>query len=91
MSRQARFTLCFCVAVILLGPFGLIVGPLLSRYLNKRVQRLHPGAAMAAEARSGGHYNFGQLVAITACLVWAIIAAVAIVPTVVLLVAMLFA
>ncbi|WP_355504792.1 hypothetical protein RZV16_08245 [Xanthomonas cannabis] len=81
MSPQARFTLCFCLAVLLTGPFGLVLGPVLSRLLRRKAERLHPGAAYAAAQRSAGHFNAGQLWAITICGVFGLIGLVALVPT----------
>lgn len=81
MTPQARFTLCFCVAVILTGPFGYIIGPVLSRILRRRAERLYPAAARAAAQRSAGHFNAGQLWAITACGIWGIIGLVALLPS----------
>lgn len=85
MTPQARLTLCFCVAVMLTGPFGFIIGPVMSRLLRRRAERLHPAAAYAAAQRSAGHFNAGQLWAITACGIWGVIGLVALVPTVLLL------
>ncbi|OOX26005.1 hypothetical protein Xazr_16835 [Xanthomonas campestris pv. azadirachtae] len=85
MTPQARFTLCFCIAVLLTGPFGLIIGPVLSRLFRRRAERLYPAAARAAAQRSGGRCNWGQLWAITACGVVGIVGLVAVVPMVLLL------
>ncbi|MCC5062334.1 hypothetical protein [Xanthomonas campestris] len=86
MTPQARFTLCFCVAVFLTGPFGLIIGPVASRLFRRRAERLHPTAAYAAAQRSAGHFNAGQLWAITACGVVGLISLVALVPTLFLMI-----
>lgn len=83
MTPQARLTLCFCVAVLLTGPFGFIIGPVMSRVLRRRAERLHPAAAHAAAERSAGHFNVGQLWAITACGVLGLIGLLALLPTVV--------
>ncbi|MBO9757945.1 hypothetical protein [Xanthomonas phaseoli] len=80
MTPQARFTLCFCIAVLLTGPFGLIIGPVLSRLFRRRAERLYPTAAHAAAQRSAGHFNAGQLWAITACGVFGLIGLVALMP-----------
>lgn len=85
MTPQARLTLCFCVAVLLTGPFGFIIGPVVSRVLRRRAERLHPVAAIAAEERSAGHFNAGQLWAITACGIWGIVGLLALLPTVLLI------
>jgi len=82
MTPQARFTLCFCVAVLLTGPFGLVIGPVLSRLLRRRAERLHPFAAGQARQRSGGHFNAGQIWAITACGIMGLIGALVMLPTV---------
>nr|WP_238150341.1 hypothetical protein [Xanthomonas arboricola] len=87
MTPQARFTLCFCIAVLLTGPFGLIIGPVLSRLFRRRAERLYPTAAYAAAQRSAGHFNAGQLWAITACGVVGLIGLVALAPTLVLILA----
>ncbi|MGW8340918.1 hypothetical protein Xkhy_21330 [Xanthomonas axonopodis pv. khayae] len=81
MTPQARFTLCFCIAVLLTGPFGLVLGPVLSRLLRRKAERLYPGAAHAAAQRSAGHFNAGQLWAITACGVIGLISLVALAPS----------
>lgn len=86
MTPQARFTLCFCVAVFLTGPFGLVLGPVVSRLFRRRAERLYPAAAHAAAQRSAGHFNAGQLWAITACGVVGLIGLVALAPTLLLLV-----
>lgn len=80
MTPQARFTLCFCIAVLLTGPFGLIIGPVLSRLFRRRAERLYPTAAHAAAQRSAGHFNAGQLWAIAACGVFGLIGLVALMP-----------
>ncbi|HHA2425635.1 TPA: hypothetical protein ACOD9U_003483 [Stenotrophomonas maltophilia] len=80
MTPQARFTLCFCIAVLLTGPFGLIIGPVLSRLFRRRAERLYPTAAHAAAQRSAGHFDAGQLWAITACGVFGLIGLVALMP-----------
>ncbi|WP_274395142.1 hypothetical protein [Xanthomonas campestris] len=87
MTPQARFTVCFCVAVFLTGPFGLVLGPVFSRLFRRRAERLYPAAARAAAQRSGGRFNWGQLWAITACGVVGLIGLVALVPSLVLIVA----
>ncbi|PPJ42322.1 MULTISPECIES: hypothetical protein [unclassified Pseudoxanthomonas] len=81
MTPQARFTLCVCVAVLLTGPFGLVIGPVLSRLLRRRAERLHPFAAAQAQQRSGGHFNVGQIWAITACGLMGLIGAIVMLPT----------
>lgn len=90
MTPQARLTLCFCVAVLLTGPFGFIIGPVMSRILRRRAERLQPAAAYAASQRSAGHFNVGQLWAITACGIWGVIGLVAMVPMLAILVLTLF-
>lgn len=86
MTPQARFTLCFCIAVLLTGPFGLVIGPVLSRLLRRKAERLHPGAAYAAAQRSAGHFNAGQLWAITLCGIFGIIGLLMLLPTLFLMV-----
>lgn len=82
MTPQARFTLCLCVAVLLTGPFGLVIGPVLSRLLRRRAERLHPLAAAQAQQRSAGHFNVGQIWAITACGLMGLIGALVMLPTI---------
>lgn len=82
MTPQARFTLCFCVAVLLTGPFGLLIGPVLSRLLRRRAERLYPLAAAQARQRSAGHFNVGQIWAITACGLMGLVGALVMLPTV---------
>ncbi|MPT01352.1 MAG: hypothetical protein E2581_23090 [Pseudomonas sp.] len=82
MTPQARFTLCFCIAVLLTGPFGLVIGPVLSRLLRRRAERLHPLAAAQAQQRNAGHFNVGQIWAITACGIMGLIGALIMLPTV---------
>lgn len=81
MTPQARFTLCFCLAVLLTGPFGLVIGPVLSHLLRRKTERLHPGGACAAAQRSAGHFNAGQLWAITLCGIFGIIGLLLLLPT----------
>ncbi|KUF34290.1 hypothetical protein AO826_21075 [Xanthomonas phaseoli pv. manihotis] len=90
MTPQARFTLCFCIAVLLTGPFGLIIGPVASRLFRRRAERLHPAAAHAAALRSAGHFNAGQLWAITACGVFGLVGLVALLPALFFLVLSVF-
>lgn len=85
MTPQARFTLCFCVAVLLTGPFGLVIGPVLSRLLRRRTERLYPLASAQAQQRSAGHFNVGQIWAITACGFMGAIGALLMLPTVAVL------
>lgn len=86
MTPQARFTLCFCVAVLLTGPFGLVIGPVLSRLLRRRAERLHPLAAAQAQQRSAGHFNVGQIWAITACGLMGLIGVLVMLPSVAFLI-----
>ncbi|MBH1635964.1 hypothetical protein I5U65_12675 [Stenotrophomonas maltophilia] len=90
MTPQSRFTLCFCVAVLLVGPFGLVIGPMLSRLLRRKAERLHPAAAYAAAQRSAGHFNAGQLWAITICGIFGIIGLLMLLPTLLFLVLSIF-
>ncbi|HEL3200037.1 TPA: hypothetical protein ACKP7X_003549 [Stenotrophomonas maltophilia] len=82
MTPQARFTLCFCLAVLLTGPFGLVIGPVLSRLFRRKAERLHPGAAYVAAQRSAGHFNAGQLWAITLCGIFGLIGLIALIPAI---------
>lgn len=90
MTPQARFTLCFCLAVLLTGPFGLVIGPVLSRLLRRKAERLHPGAAHAAAQRSAGHFNAGQLWAITLCAIFGTIGLLVLLPTLLFLALSIF-
>ncbi|HDS1323586.1 TPA: hypothetical protein QEK37_002194 [Stenotrophomonas maltophilia] len=91
MTPQARFTLCFCIAVFLVGPFGLLLGPVISRLLRRRAERKTPTAAYAAEQRSNGHFNLAQLLVVTLFGVWGIVGLVALVPMAMFLASVLFA
>lgn len=68
-----------CLMTLLVGPFGLVLGPLLARWANRRVARLYPNADMAARARSQG-YQFGQVSALIFCTVYALAGLVLLVP-----------
>ncbi len=91
MTPQARFTLCFCIAVFLIGPFGLLLGPAVSRLLRRRAERKSPTAAYAAEQRSNGRFNLAQLLVITLFGVWGIVGLAALVPMAMLIASSLFA
>lgn len=84
MTRQARTTLAFCLSVALTGPFGLVIGPALAWFLNRRTDRLYPAAAAAARARGGPHYTFGQILALTACALWGLVGLFALAPSILL-------
>lgn len=91
MTPQARFALCFCIAVFLVGPFGLLLGPVISRLLRRRAERKTPTAAYAAAQRSNGHFNLAQLLIITLFGVWGIIGLVALVPAALFLLSLIVA
>lgn len=80
MMPTSRFTLCFCLSVLLLGPFGLLAGPLLSRYLRRRAERLYPAEAGQA-ARSDLGFTWGQMVLIAAAAVMGLVGALVLLPT----------
>lgn len=84
MTPTSRFTLCFCLSVLTLGPFGLGVGPLLSRYLRRRAERLYPLEAGQAKVRDTG-FSWGQMWLIAAAAVMGLVGAVVLLPALVFL------
>ena len=80
MTPTTRFTWCFCLAVLLLGPFGLIVGPVLSRVLRRRAERLYPAEAGHAQRRDPG-FGWGQVWLVAAAGVMGLVGAVVLLPT----------
>lgn len=82
MTPTTRFTLCFCLSVLMLGPFGLVVGPLLSRFLRRRAERLHPAEAGHAERNDPG-FGWGQMWLIAAAGVMGLVGALVLLPTLV--------
>ncbi|MGQ9448818.1 hypothetical protein ACSAM1_06195 [Xanthomonas citri pv. bilvae] len=54
-----RFFWWFSLSLLLLGPLGFIVGPLMARRGLRKVERLHPQEAYAARLRDQG-FSWGQ-------------------------------
>jgi len=86
LQPTTRFTLCFCLSAVLLGPFGLVAGPLLSRYLRRRAERLYPAEAGHAQRRDLG-FSWGQMVLIAVAAAMGLVGAVALLPAVAYLLA----
>lgn len=80
LQPTTRFTLCFCLSVLMLGPFGLVVGPLLSRYMRRRAERIYPAEAGHA-ARSDLGFGWGQMVLIAAAAMMGLVGAMVLLPT----------
>lgn len=81
MTPTTRFTWCFCLSVLMLGPFGLVVGPMLSRLLRRRAERLYPAEAGHA-ARGDLGFGWGQVWLVAAAAVMGLVGAVVLLPTV---------
>jgi len=54
MTPRDRFFWWYSGALILTGPFGFVVGPLLARRASRKAARLYPAEARAAQARDKG-------------------------------------
>lgn len=54
MTPRDRFFRWYSGALLLLGPFGFVVGPLMARRGTRKAERLHPGAACEARQRDHG-------------------------------------
>lgn len=54
MTPRDRFFWWYSGTLLLLGPFGFIVGPLMARRGTRKVERLHLGAAWEARQRDHG-------------------------------------
>jgi len=80
MMPTTRFTWCFCLSVLMLGPFGLVVGPVLSRLLRRRAERLYPAEAGHAARRDLG-FGWGQMWLIAAAGVMGLVGALVLLPT----------
>ncbi|AZU15265.1 hypothetical protein PK69_09445 [Xanthomonas phaseoli pv. phaseoli] len=59
MTPHTRFFCWFSLSLLLLGPFGFIVGPLMARRGLRKVERLYPQEAYAARQRDTG-FHWGQ-------------------------------
>lgn len=54
MTPRDRFFWWYSGALLLTGPFGFIVGPLMARRGTRKVGRLYPAEARRAQARDKG-------------------------------------
>ncbi|OOW92204.1 hypothetical protein Xvtf_05235 [Xanthomonas campestris pv. vitistrifoliae] len=59
MTSHNRFFWWFSLSLLFLGPFGLIVGPLMARRGLRKAERLYPQEAYAARLRDQG-FSWGQ-------------------------------
>ncbi|WP_185826568.1 hypothetical protein [Xanthomonas sp. SI] len=59
MTPHTRFFRWFSLSLLLLGPFGFIVGPLMARRGLRKAERLYPQEAYAARQRDQG-FTAGQ-------------------------------
>ncbi|MEB1182513.1 hypothetical protein VDP30_14110 [Xanthomonas campestris pv. campestris] len=59
MTPHTRFFWWFSLSLLLLGPFGFVVGPLMARRGLRKVERLYPQEAYAARQRDQG-FSWGQ-------------------------------
>ncbi|WP_176716897.1 hypothetical protein [Xanthomonas translucens] len=59
LTPDTRFFRWFSLSLLLLGPFGFIVGPLMARRGLRKAERLHPQEAYAARQRDQG-FTAGQ-------------------------------
>ncbi|ASL02252.1 hypothetical protein [Xanthomonas citri] len=59
MTPHTRFFWWFSLSLLLLGPFGFLVGPLMARRRLRKVERLYPQEAYAARRRDQG-FSWGQ-------------------------------
>lgn len=55
MTPRDRFFWWYSGALLLTGPFGFVVGPLLARRGTRKVGRLYPADARVAQARDKGY------------------------------------
>ncbi len=54
MNPRDRFFWWYSGALLLLGPFGFVVGPLMARRASRKAAALYPVEAHAAQARDTG-------------------------------------
>lgn len=59
LTPHTRFFWWFSLSLLLLGPFGFIVGPLMARRGLGKAERLYPQKAYAARQRDQG-FSWGQ-------------------------------
>ncbi|OOW72001.1 hypothetical protein Xmar_16645 [Xanthomonas axonopodis pv. martyniicola] len=59
LTPHTRFFWWFSLSLLLLGPFGFILGPLMARRGLRKAERLHPQEAYAARLRDQG-FSWGQ-------------------------------
>jgi len=54
MTPRDRFFWWYSGALLFLGPFGFVVGPLMARRASRKAALLYPAEAYAAQARDAG-------------------------------------
>ena len=54
MTPQDRFFWWYSGALLLLGPFGFVVGPMMAQRGTRKAARLYPAEARVAQARDKG-------------------------------------
>ncbi|QHG86794.1 hypothetical protein ACCQ13_07035 [Xanthomonas sp. NCPPB 1638] len=54
MTPRDRFFWWYSGALLLLGPFGFVAGPVMAQRGNRKVARLYPAEARVAQARDKG-------------------------------------
>ncbi|PSM13308.1 hypothetical protein [Stenotrophomonas maltophilia] len=54
MTPRDRFFWWYSGALLLTGPFGFVVGPLMARRASRKAARLYPAEARVAQARDSG-------------------------------------
>ncbi|MBV6667733.1 hypothetical protein KV691_00015 [Xanthomonas euvesicatoria pv. alangii] len=59
LTPHNRFFWWFSLSLLMLGPFGFIVGPLMARRGLRKVERLYPQDAYMARQRDTG-FSWGQ-------------------------------
>lgn len=79
LTPHSRFFLCYCVSLLVLGPFGFVVGPSLAWFFRRRAERLHPIAAAQAKARDTG-FHWAQWWGLTLVTLWGLGGLITVVP-----------